>query len=150
MKNLPLPGKFSPEYQAHYAGIATDGKRHWHLLITAQFDLPKLVWGEHNQDVSGAQSRFDGLANTLAMAKAGSPLAQLIRSKGDFYLPSQAEIALCAATLPQIFEDGYHWSSTQDSRHFAFVQDFEYGHSDCDVKGNEFRAAAVHRIMLGE
>jgi len=145
---MRLPGLIIDD--CHYAGIATDGKRHWHLLVPMHQDLPKMVWGEYGQDVPDAQSRFDGLANTLAMAEAGSKLAQLIRTKGDCYLPSQAEITLCAATIPHAFKDGYHWTSTQLSRHDAFVQDFENGGSYWDLKDDEFRAVAVRRIMIGE
>jgi hypothetical protein len=109
-----------------------------------------MTWGEYGQDVPDAQSRLDGHANTLAMAEAGSKLAQLIRTKGDCYLPSQAELQLCAATLSQIFKSGYYWSSTQRSRHFAYVQDFENGNSGWGVKDHVFHAIAVHRIMIGE
>lgn len=142
-----LPGQIIDN--CRYAGLATDGKRHWHLLVPVHQYLPKMAWGEYGQDIQGAQGRFDGLANTLAMAKAGSELAQIILTKGDCYLPSQAEIALCAATLPQVFEDGHHWSSTQHSRHYAFVQSFENGYSNWDSKCYEFRAVAVKRIVIG-
>jgi len=148
---MPLPGQYWPEQNAHYAGIATDGKRHWHILVPAEQDLPKGPWGEYGQDIPGAQSRFDGHANTLAMAEAGSPLAITIRAlPGDCYLPSQAEAMLCAATMPQIFQPGYHWTSSQTSRHYAYVQDFELGYSYWDVKDFEFRAVAVRRILIGE
>lgn len=144
-----LPGQIIDD--CHYAGIATAGKRHWHLLVPVHQDLPKMAWGEYGQGVPGAKSRFDGYENTLAMAEAGSKLAQIIRTiPGDCYLPGQAEITLCAATIPQVFKDGYHWSSTQLSRHDAFVQSFEYGGNYWGYQGNEFRAAVVKRIMIGE
>jgi len=57
-------------------------------------------WNESSASVKGARSYCDGLANTKAMAKAGSKLAQWVlglRSGGhkNWYLPSQDELELC-------------------------------------------------------
>lgn len=57
-------------------------------------------WNESTKSVKGALSYCDGLANTKAMAKAGSKLAkwaQALRIGGfkDWYLPSQDEVELC-------------------------------------------------------
>lgn len=148
---IPLPGQFWYEQHAHYAGIATDGKKYWHLLVPPEnlTLLPLCHWGEVEQEV--ATKRFDGYANTLLMAEAGSKLAKVIRElPNDCYLFSQAEAALCSATMPQVFQPGYHWTSTQSSRRFAYVQDFEYSDSDWYGKDSEFRAVAVRRIIIGE
>lgn len=57
-------------------------------------------WNESTKSVKGAPSYCDGLANTKAMAKAGSKLAkwmQALRIGGfkDWYLPSQDELEIC-------------------------------------------------------
>ena len=57
-------------------------------------------WNESTKSVKGALSYCDGLANTKAMAKAGSKLAkwaQALRIGGfkDWYLPSQDEMEMC-------------------------------------------------------
>ena len=149
----PLPGQYWPEQQGHYAGIMRNADRTaaWHVVVpdAPALQLPKMAWGEYGQDVPGAACRFDGHANTLAMAEAGSALAQAVRAlPGDCHLPSQAEAALCTATVPEAFKPGYHWTSTQHSAHGAWVQGFEHGTSGWYGKGNEFRAVAVRKIQL--
>ena len=57
-------------------------------------------WNESTKSVKGALSYCDGLANTKAMARAGSKLAkwaQALRIGGfkDWYLPSQDEMEMC-------------------------------------------------------
>ena len=48
--------------------------------------------------------------------------------------------------VPELFEKGYYWSSTQDSPNGAWVQDFEYGNSSIDYKYDELRAVAVANL----
>lgn len=57
-------------------------------------------WNESRDSVKGALSYYDGLANTKAMAKAGSKLAKWaqglkIGGNSDWYLPSQDELEIC-------------------------------------------------------
>jgi len=66
----------------------------------ARGDFASAEWGPYGGSDAGALSFNDGLANTLAMAKAGSKLAQRILDlriddKGDWYLPSLDEIEVC-------------------------------------------------------
>ena len=54
------------------------------------------IWNDNYKNVAGATSFFDGLANTKAMADAGSPLAKWalelrIGGNDDWYIPSQDE-----------------------------------------------------------
>ena len=147
----PLPGQYWPEQQGHYAGIMRNADRTaaWHVVVpdAPAEPLPKIAWGEYGQDVQTC--RFDGHANTQAMAAAGSELAKAILAlPGNCHLASQAEAALCAATVPEAFQPGYHWTSSQDSRNGAWIQDFEDGDSNVGSKGNEFRAVAVRKIQL--
>lgn len=56
-------------------------------------------WNKSRKSVEGALSYFDGRANTLAMAEAGSKLAKWalglrIADHDDWYLPSQDELEL--------------------------------------------------------
>lgn len=147
----PLPGQYWSEQQGHYAGIMRNADRTaaWHVVVPdapAQ-PLPKMAWGEYGQDVKTC--RFDGHANTQAMAAAGSELAKAILAlPGDCHLPSQAEAALCATTAPETFQPGYHWTSSQTSRLTAWVQGVEYGYSGWGTKASEFRAVAVRKIQL--
>lgn len=145
----PTPGQFWPEQDAHYAGIVCmpDGTS-WHLLLPKDHELPEQAWGKYGQDVPGAKCHFDGLANTQAMAEAGSPLAQALQAlPGECYLPSRVEATVLYATLrEQMNQDDWHWTSTQDGPLSAFVQAFEGGYSDWYYKDYPYRVRAVRRI----
>ena len=126
------------------------------LLVseTAVGEIANVAWGEYGKDVPGTSSRTDGLANTIAMAAANCPAALRVQEitidgHSDYYLPALGELNSAAANVPELFStDGYYWTSTQDSRSDAFVQDFEYGLSDWGNKGNERRVRAFRRVQL--
>ncbi len=90
----PMPGGF-------FAGaIQINGQRF--AVIQACKKLGDMigVWHEDEPDVPGAKSYNDGLANTQAMAEAGSELAKQVLGLSidgltDFYIPSQDELELC-------------------------------------------------------
>ena len=57
------------------------------------------AWGEYGKEIDGAGSVNDGRANTVAMAAAGSTLAQQalaldIDGLTDWYIPSRDELEL--------------------------------------------------------
>lgn len=117
-------------------------------------DLPTIAlpWGK-NEEIKGADSLTDGLANTQAMHAAKCPPALHIaklNAEGhtDLYLPARAEMWALRGNVPELFEKDWHWTSTQDSRDFAFVQGFEIGYSGWYGKGNDCRVRAVRRIPL--
>ena len=65
----------------------------------AQGDFDSIPWGEYGKDIAGARSYFDGLANTMAMAEAGSELAKTmlaleIGGVNGWYLPARDELEL--------------------------------------------------------
>ncbi len=76
-------------------------------LIVAPKSLGECLgkkWNGRNKDVTGAKSYFDGVANTQAMAEAGSKLAQwaldlTIGETSDWYLPSQDELEILYRNL---------------------------------------------------
>jgi len=62
-------------------------------------ELSPMAWGEYGKDIPGANSFFDGYANTAAMAESGSPLAQealklSIDGFANWYIPSRDEMEL--------------------------------------------------------
>lgn len=68
------------------------------------------LWIPEYKEVPGAQSYVDGLANTRAMAAAGSKLAQWaldlrIGGKNDWYLPSQDELEVIYRALKPTTEE---------------------------------------------
>jgi hypothetical protein len=91
----PMPGGF-------FAGAyLLNGQRRALILSTKKIGISlKGAWHEEEIDVPGAKSYNDGMANTLAMADAGSGLAKTILEleidgQKDFYIPSQDELELC-------------------------------------------------------
>lgn len=84
----PMPGGFFT------GAVMLNGQRH--AIITASKKLGELrgVWHQDYADVHGAKSCIDGMANTLAMAEAGSELAKQvlaleIEGLKDFFIPPQ-------------------------------------------------------------
>ena len=151
---VPAIGSIWPGQGGVYAGLirGEDGQPNHHLVV-AIADAGKLKgeWGNYGNAITGAESRNDGLANTKAMADAGSKLAKAalsleIEGHADFYLPAQAELMLCFANAREHFDKEWHWSSTQYSAYYAWAQYFSTGNVNDHVKVNEFRARAVRRI----
>jgi hypothetical protein len=100
-----------------YAGrILIDGKPY--ALIVAPKDEGERVgveWIGDYKDVPGAKSWNDGLANTDAMAEAGSPLAQWARDlriacHADWYLPSQDELEIMYRNLKPTATENSQWA----------------------------------------
>lgn len=78
------------------------------------------VWGKYGQAVPGASSFFDGLANTLAMAEAGSAIAQAalkleINGYTDWYIPSRDELELVYRHLKPTTDENYRWRGDNPS-----------------------------------
>ncbi len=118
------------------------------------------AWLPDYIDVPNAAHDFDGLANTDAMAKAGSPIAkaaQALRIGGfdDWHIPARGGQLLQWANLKPLlaeaeaFPRAWYWSSTQHSRHDAFIQHFDDGFTYCYGKSWEGgRARAVRRFRI--
>jgi hypothetical protein len=116
-----------------------------------------IAWGERGKDIKGATCSYDGLANTQALIKASTktPAADwaanlLIDDHDDFYLPSRRELRALWVNVPELFEDGYYWTSTQYSANNAWDQDFADGYQNYWDKGDEDRARAVRRLSVIE
>jgi hypothetical protein len=104
----------------------------------ADGEITGKAWQDKRTDVVGATSDFDGLANTQAMAQAGSPLAEaalLCRAGGhdDWYVPARGGQLLQWANLRLLlpeadrFQPRSHWNSTQFDRYTAYLQLFDDG-----------------------
>ena len=124
-----------------------------------------MPWAESTANVTGAISYNDGLANTLAVVKAGSALAKKITELSigkfkDWYLPSRLELLIAHHELAstkafkpggeQAFDPAWYWSSTQHAAGSvsAWMQDFGYGLQNDTRKSNDYRARAVRRIKI--
>lgn len=150
----PPPGQYWPAQDGWYIGIICNpaNGQAWHLVQPkgAEYEFTDVAWSANDElDVTGAKDVYDGHANTLAMAEAGSALALRIRAlPGDCYLPSRAEALAMSVVPTEQCPSEWHWTSTQYSDDSAWLQYFYYGEEYSDFKGNEGRARAVRRLVL--
>jgi hypothetical protein len=111
-----------------------------YVIIAGPKQLAQLkpqAWGSSKM-VKGAMSVYDGLANTNAMAAAGSSAAKEVRAMriGDFddwYIGARGDHLLAVAAnaeLPEgeAFDSDWYWTSTQGAdAGCAWIQTFGYG-----------------------
>jgi hypothetical protein len=91
----------------YFAGIITiNGQKFGIVVSPKEGDIADQQWGPwKNRDaIEGANSFFDGQANTQAMAEAGSELAKAIQALNinghtDWYLPARDELELVYRNL---------------------------------------------------
>lgn len=156
--NPPRIGQPWPEQGGIYAGIMAgrDGQPDHYLIVATaeQGEIVDVEWGGYGTHIAGAESYFDGRANTAAMVAAnldlGKRIAALqIEGHADYHLPSQAEMHLLAANLKEQFDqDDWYWTSTQYSAHGAWFQLFSNGNQSRTGKSSDARARAVRLIQL--
>ena len=99
----------------YYAGrIRLDDGQVYALIVAPkdEGEHKPAVWIPDDQDVPGAKSYNDGLANTTAMAEAGSKLAKWARDlriggHDDWYLPSQDELEIIYRNLKPTTEQNW-------------------------------------------
>ena len=108
------------------------------------------AWGEYGQQV--ATNHGDGLANTQAMAGAGSDLAKRALEAGA-YIPSAAECHLLMhakqmGLVTDLREDIAYWTSSQYSAYYAYGMGFEDGWQDCNAKLDERPGRLVRKIPV--
>ena len=108
------------------------------------------AWGRRDQQV--ATNHGDGLANTQAMAGAGSDLAKRALEAGA-YIPSAAECHLLMhakqmGLVTDLREDIAYWTSSQCSAYYAYIMGFEDGWQDFNVKLFERPGRLVRRIPI--
>ena len=152
-----------PALLSHWQGqggifIATkalpNGKTAYLVAAIGEHELEDQQWGEYGKKVEGADSYHDGLANTQAMAEAGSELAKRVLAleidgHTDWHLPSQADMHLIAANAKHLMQqDEWYWTSTQSSANYAWFQLFRYGYTYIYRKDCELRAVPVRCIQI--
>lgn len=142
-----------------YAGIqrGRDGAPDHHLIVPTKDAgrIADISWGGRGKDIEDAKSDWDGLTNTRALLASPSehPAAQWaagleIDGHRDFYLPSRRELRLAWVNVPELFDDGWCWSSTQYSPDCAWIQGFAGGGQGYGGKDNSSRACAVRRLII--
>ncbi|WP_312374349.1 Lcl domain-containing protein [Stutzerimonas nitrititolerans] len=102
--NLPTIG--APFEGGFFAGLFALNGETYGLIASprAEGELEESRWGKYGQDLATARSYNDGMANTQAMAEAGSDLGRWmlaldIAGFTDWYLPSRDELELLYRNL---------------------------------------------------
>jgi hypothetical protein len=154
----PAIGEVWPGQGGVYAGLmrGEDGGPDYHLIVPTDERAynASIAWGSQGTDEPSAVSERDGMKNTFALARSEHehPAAQWateleIDGYKDFYLPARRELRLCWVNTPELFKEGWYWSSTHYSRNYAWYQTFGGGTQDYDVKAYGGRARAVRRFI---
>lgn len=107
---VPLEGGF-------YAGRILVAGILYALIVApkAEGERKAGAWSKSYDSVPGALSWNDGVANTAAMAGAGSALAKwakglAIGGHSDWYIPSQDELEICYRSFKPTVEKNSLWS----------------------------------------
>lgn len=124
-----------------------------HLIAGAE-EATNLTFGP-DTEIKGADSHIDGPANTAALLTSGEdhPAANYCKAYSadghtDFFLPARLDMVMTHICAKSIFNtEGYYWTSTQNSRSSAFVQDFEFGFSSWYYKDYGRRVRAFRWIL---
>jgi hypothetical protein len=155
----PAVGEYWKQAGGIYAGIVRGekGATDHHLIVAAGPDgfSREITFGGRGQSIEGAVSDLDGYANTLALASSAHdhPAAEwasslTIEGHDDWYLAARRELRLCWVNVPELFEDGWYWSSTQFSADSAWCQTFGGGGQGINDKDYKLRARAVRRLSV--
>ncbi|WP_054903993.1 DUF1566 domain-containing protein [Pseudomonas sp. NBRC 111144] len=153
---VPALGAYWPGQGGYNAGLVRgeDGAPDYYLIVPQLTEQLSAVWGGYGEEVEGASSASDGLANTRALLADSNehPAAKLASEftadgHNDFYLPARRELQLAEANVPELFEKAYHWSSSQRSAHLAYTMGFEGGWLYDGHKSYEFLVRPVRRFI---
>ncbi|VWB08030.1 DUF1566 domain-containing protein [Burkholderia lata] len=149
----PKIGEYWDGQGGIYAGVMPieDGSLA-HRIVSAD-EGEDLQYGGYDHTVKGADSKIDGLANTIALNgdSADHPAAKWCSEytkdgHSDFYLPAQRELSLAWATIAHVFGPHWYWSSTQSSASGAWGQYFLGGIQDDSFKTSYGRVRAFRRL----
>jgi hypothetical protein len=132
-----------------------NGAPDYYLIVSPAYSTgAKLAWGAQEKQEPGAQCAYDGAANTEALVASASdhPAAEFcaglsIEGHEDYFLPSRRELRALWCAVPELFEDGWYWTSTQVSADTAWYQVFSNGHQFNVTKDYEGRVRAVRRLL---
>lgn len=129
-----LPAIGQPFAGGFYAGrLFFNGAEHAVIDAGRDFECSAHWWQEQGPRprIRGATSRFDGMANTLAMAAEGSAIAQKvlsmnIRGTWGWHIPSIEELQVLRSNLLQLPAWGRDGHYQDRSAAQAFVCDHDY------------------------
>jgi hypothetical protein len=153
---LPRLGTVWPGQGGRFAGliIGDDGQPNYAEVAADLKHWPKGAWSPRTR-LTGAESEYDGMANTRAMAAAGNEaakqaLAARIDGHNDFYIAARFEERLVQLNRAAPGHTGWAWSSTQDRAYVvcAWAQSFDVGFQGVHFKVYELPFVLVRRVPI--
>ena len=153
---IPAIGEYWPGEGGVNGGLFPGGDKPYYLIVPTGSDAQaKHEWGGYGDELNGANSPWDGQANTadLVGVDTSHPAAQFCAAferdgHKDFYLMARREASYLEITVPQVFTQAYHWTSTQRSADIAYYMDFGGGWLVYVVKSSERLARPVRRKFI--
>lgn len=153
---IPAIGEYWPGEGGVNGGLFPGGDKPYYLIVPTGSDAEStLKWGGYGDELNGAKSPWDGLANTadLVDVDTSHPAAQFCAAferdgHKDFYLMARREASFLEITVPQVFTQAYHWTSSQRSADFAFTMGFGVGWLYYFDKNYERLARPVRRKFI--
>ncbi|MFL1549717.1 DUF1566 domain-containing protein [Pseudomonas sp. D47] len=155
---IPAIGEYWPGEGGVNGGLFPGGDKPYYLIVAAGADAEAShEWGGYGEDLGGSKSPWDGQANTAHLASSNRehdrPAAQFCATferdgHKDFYLMARREASFLEITVPAVFTQSYHWTSSQRSAKHACTMDFEDGWLNTTGKTNERLARPVRRKFI--
>lgn len=155
---IPAIGEYWPGEGGINGGLFPGGDKPYYLIVPTGEDAESaLEWGGYGQELDGAKSPWDGQANTAYLASSSRehdhPAAQFCAAferdgRKDFYLMARREGSFLEITVPEVFTQSYHWTSSQRSADVAYLMGFEDGWLDVSGKLGERLARPVRRKFI--
>lgn len=119
------------------------------VMLGPEYELEG-AWGEYDLDV--LTHYVDGLANTRAMAEAGSELARKVLELGaHIAAPLEGQLLMAAkhaGLITDLREDRFYWLSAQRSASYAYLMAFVDGWQHLNVKYHERVARPVRSVLI--
>lgn len=155
---IPAIGEYWPGEGGVNGGLFPGGDKPYYLIVPTGADAESnLEWGGYGQELDGAKSAWDGQATTAYLASSNRehdhPAAQFCANferdgHKDFYLMARREASFLEITVPDVFTQSYHWTSSQRSAYGAYYVDFGGGWLHLNVKDFERLARPVRRKFI--
>lgn len=153
---IPAIGEYWPGEGGVNGGLFPGGDKPYYLIVPTGSDAEAAQeWGGYGDELNGANSPWDGQANTadLVGVDTSHPAAQFCANferdgHKDFYLMARREASFLEITVPEVFTQAYHWTSSQRSAHNAYSMDFADGWLNFNDKYDERLARPVRRKFI--
>lgn len=135
--HIPAIGQYWPGEGGVNGGLFPGGDKPYYLIVPTGSDAEAAhEWGGYGQELDGAKSPWDGQENTAYLASSNRehdhPAAQFCAAferdgHKDFYLMARREASFLEITVPDVFTQSYHWTSSQRSADYAYGMVFGGG-----------------------